>query len=205
MFKDGISAPGLTLKYMFQDLPNYFTIPDKRNNDLHRLLKENIVGGPSIVFHRYHERNVTTIRPAEYDDPIQCKKIIGFDANALYLWSIIQNMPTGHFARRTLETEFKRETPRRYECIAIQWLEWEARQSGLYVQHHGNNKEKKIGKYPVDGFCKETNTIFQFDRCLFHDHRCQLIPLNMPHMILVKHIIVLGSRTNSAAKESIND
>jgi len=40
MFKDGISVPGLTLKYMFQDLPNYFTIPDKRNNDLHRLLKE---------------------------------------------------------------------------------------------------------------------------------------------------------------------
>jgi hypothetical protein len=46
MFNDGISVPGRTLKYMFQDLPNYFTIPDKRNNDLHRLLKENIVGGP---------------------------------------------------------------------------------------------------------------------------------------------------------------
>ena len=61
--------PGLTLKYMFQDLPNYVTIPDKRNNDLHRLLKDNIVGGHSIVFYRYHERNVTTIRPAEYDDP----------------------------------------------------------------------------------------------------------------------------------------
>ena len=47
--------------------------------------------------------------------------------------------------------------------MAIQWIEWEARQSGLYVQHNGNNKEKKIGKYPVDDFCKETNTIFQFD------------------------------------------
>ena len=33
MFNDGISVPGLTLKYMFQDLPNYFTIPVKRNND----------------------------------------------------------------------------------------------------------------------------------------------------------------------------
>jgi hypothetical protein len=85
MFNDGISVHGLTLKYMFQDLPNYFTIPDKRNNDLHRLLKENIVGGTSIVFHRYHERNVTTITPAEYDDPIQCKKIIGFDANVVFM------------------------------------------------------------------------------------------------------------------------
>ena len=28
IFKDGISVPGLTLKYMFQDLPSYFTIPN---------------------------------------------------------------------------------------------------------------------------------------------------------------------------------
>jgi hypothetical protein len=42
---------------MFQDLPNYFTIPDKRNNDLHRLLKENILGDPSIVLHRYNEKS----------------------------------------------------------------------------------------------------------------------------------------------------
>jgi hypothetical protein len=30
MFKDGISVPGLTLKYMFQDLPDYFTLPMRR-------------------------------------------------------------------------------------------------------------------------------------------------------------------------------
>jgi hypothetical protein len=58
--------------------------------------------------------------------------------------------------------------------MAIQWLEWEARQSGFYVQHHGNDKEKKIGKYPVDGFCKETNTIFQFDGYLFNGHCFEL-------------------------------
>lgn len=58
--------------------------------------------------------------------------------------------------------------------MATQGLEWEARQSSFCVQHHGNNKEKKICKYPVDGFCKETNTIFQFDGCLFNGHRCEL-------------------------------
>jgi len=31
IFKDGISVPGLTLKYMFQDLPDYFTIPEEKN------------------------------------------------------------------------------------------------------------------------------------------------------------------------------
>ena len=62
IFKDDISVPGLTLKYMFQDLPDYYTLPDEKNKNLYQLYKNNIVGGPSIVFHRYHERDVTTIQ-----------------------------------------------------------------------------------------------------------------------------------------------
>jgi hypothetical protein len=97
MFKDGISVPGLTLKYMFQDLSDYFTVPDEKNKDLYDLYKNDIVGVPSIVFHRYHEKDKTFIRPAEYTDPKPCQLIYGVDANALYLWSIMQKMPTGHF------------------------------------------------------------------------------------------------------------
>jgi len=70
IFKDEISVPGLTLKYMFQDLPSYFTIPNEKNKDLYQLYKNNIVGGPSIVFHRYHERDVTTIRPRDYEETL---------------------------------------------------------------------------------------------------------------------------------------
>lgn len=52
MFKDGISVPRLTLTYMSQDLPVYFTLANKFNQDVYRLLKNIIVGGPSIVFQR---------------------------------------------------------------------------------------------------------------------------------------------------------
>jgi hypothetical protein len=45
---------------------------------------------------------------------------IGYDANALYLWSIMQEMPMGHFVRRKSENQFRRETPRRYEWMAIE-------------------------------------------------------------------------------------
>jgi hypothetical protein len=31
------------------------------------------------------QRDVTTIRPTDYEEPKACKKIIGYDANALYL------------------------------------------------------------------------------------------------------------------------
>ena len=42
-------------------------------------------------FTRYHEAFKTFIRGGNK----LCKKIIGYDANALYLWAISQFMPTG--------------------------------------------------------------------------------------------------------------
>ena len=44
-FKDGISVPGLTLLYLFNDLPSntFFTVFNKTNSDLHQLVKDNIL------------------------------------------------------------------------------------------------------------------------------------------------------------------
>ena len=54
-FKDGISVPGLTMKYLFKISPEAtFALFDEKNKDLHQTFKDNLVGGPSIVFHRYH-------------------------------------------------------------------------------------------------------------------------------------------------------
>ena len=114
MFKDGISVLGLILKYMFQDLPDYFTVLDEKNENLYDLCKNNFVGGPSIIFHRYHEKDKIFIRPAEYIDPKPWQLIYGVDANALYLWSM-HKMLTGQFVRRKREDWFKRQAPRRYE------------------------------------------------------------------------------------------
>ena len=52
MFKDGISVPGLSLLHLFNDLPNdtYFTVFNRTNSDLHKLVKDNIVGVPPSFF-----------------------------------------------------------------------------------------------------------------------------------------------------------
>ena len=64
MFKDGVSVPGLTLLYLFNELPSntFFIVFNQTNSDLHLLFKDNIVGGPTIIFHRYHDKDVTQIR-----------------------------------------------------------------------------------------------------------------------------------------------
>ena len=97
MFKDGVSVPGLTLLYLFNKLPSntFFTVFNQTNSDLHLHVKENIVRGPAIIFHRYHEKDVTKIRGEE-----TCRSIVGSDANALYLWALMQDMPTGWYTRR---------------------------------------------------------------------------------------------------------
>ena len=93
MLKDGVSVPGLTLKYLFNtmDKSTFFTLFNEKNADLQKLIKESIVGGPSIVFHRLQEAGVTKIREAEFGEAAKMTGItLGFDGNALYLWSLMQ-------------------------------------------------------------------------------------------------------------------
>ena len=106
LFKDGVSLPGLVLKYLMKGTDSDFylfdeedkiTNEDRKRNNLFYLLKDSIVGGPSIIFNRYHEANKTKIRNGDK----LCKKIIGYDANALYLWAIASSL---HPPRQTVHT-----------------------------------------------------------------------------------------------------
>ena len=166
IFKDGISVPGLTLLYLFNGLPpdtNFVTF-NQTKGDLHQLVKDNIVGGPAIIFHRYHEKGVTRIRGGEE----LCRAIVGYDANALYLWALMQDMPTGWYTRRREENGFRPQQAQPFGQMAVQWLNRESERTGLSIRHQANGREKRIGKLSVDGWCPETHTAYQFHGCYFH-------------------------------------
>ena len=95
IFKDGVSLPGLVLKYLMKSTDSKFSLFEQDDKDLYDLMKSGIVGGPSIIFKRYVEAGKTLIRNGSK----LCKKAIGYDANALYLWAISQWMPTGDYKR----------------------------------------------------------------------------------------------------------
>jgi len=76
----------------------------KEDNKLvYEKLKNNICGGLSLVFHRYHEKDKTYIQRCKYQNNKWqldskgnlVKNIVGFDATALYLWCLGQEMPCG--------------------------------------------------------------------------------------------------------------
>jgi len=101
--------------------------------------------------------------------------VLGVDANALYLWCVMQDMPIGHPIVRESENNFIPKSPRRQNSKAAHaWLDHVGRQLGIVIRHDRNYKEKRIGRHglPVDGYHEETNTVFQFHGCFWHGHPC---------------------------------
>ena len=150
------------MTFLFDTLPRdiYFTLFNQRHSHLHDLLRKGLTGGPSLIFHRHHEVGVTHIRHS-----LLCRAIVGYDANALWLWSISQNMPTGCYIYRTAESNFKPKQTRKYGQTSLAWLEWLSH-SQIFVLNTNlteKNRGSAIVIFPLtDGVqCQEehTNTV----------------------------------------------
>lgn len=83
------------------------------NPEIFKKIRESIVGGPSIVFHRLLEAGKTKVPTISYDEvtkqyhvkvngeTVQC--IVGYDATGLYLSCVGQELPCGPLAFDTRE------------------------------------------------------------------------------------------------------
>jgi len=174
IFKESISVPGVARKMIFETSKKAntsFSLIGKENEDLYHTIVANIVGGPSIIFNRFHMKDETFIRN---NHNFPCKRILGYDANSLYLFCIGDKMPAGGFIRRKCSNDFKPERRDKYEAM-FYWMDWLNTTQSTHIQHYRNNgKEKRIGPYLVDGFDNTTNTVFQYHGCFYHSHHCLL-------------------------------
>ena len=76
---------------------SFFCLFPKRHADLYKMLRKELTGGLSIVFCRYAAAGETQIRNHKISNLETTEKILGLDANSLYLHAIVQNNPTGYF------------------------------------------------------------------------------------------------------------
>ena len=95
ILKDAVTLPGVSLHYLLRGTIERGADLYSPGKEAYDMLKNAMVGGPSIVFKRYHEVGVTQIRSHRYTKTKTCKKIIGYDANALYLSTMLREMPCG--------------------------------------------------------------------------------------------------------------
>ena len=150
IFKTTISIPGVARALLFQTAREnhaHFSLFDGTQQELYKKFKDNITGGASLVFHRELEAGKTLLR----GNPNKiCKKIIGMDANALYLFAIAQDQPVGRCIVRREENNFRPEIRDKY-FSQFDYLDYTAEKEGIHIQHAMNGGEKMIGPYRLDG------------------------------------------------------
>ena len=165
-----------------------------KDEALHDLVKGNMVGGPSLVFHRYHRAGETYIRG---DPNYKCAKIEGYDTNALYPWCIAQEMLTGFPSVRRKENGF---AVRMHYPLALEWLTWIFHSDQRTICHRFNGGEKRIGvnRLAVDGWDAQNNTVYELDGCFWHGYSCHLTQhMNGFHPILQKTFDQLQAETRA--------
>ena len=55
-----------------------------------------------------------------------------------------------------------------FSKISIAWLDWLSARDGVNIKHALNGGEKTFPFGKVDGFCKESKTIYEFQGCFWH-------------------------------------
>ena len=168
LFKSAISIPGVARKMLFDSAFQnsvHFSLFDSKNSDLYQTFNDNIIGGPSIIFKRQEIVNETLIRGKK-----ECRNILGFDCNSLYLFALGRDMPTGSFIRR-LESEKFRPKKRDQYMDMFYWMDFISQKRNITIQHKLNSdKEFRIGHFLVDGIYE--NEVFEYNGCYFHCHDC---------------------------------
>ena len=170
LFKIAQSVPGIARHWLFEiarEARTSFALIHKDDDDLYYTLKANICGGPSIIFTRDAEVGRTTIKE---DSRKPCENIVGWDANALYLWAIGEPQPCGGYVRWKPDDDykFKAHSNLEYEDM-FHWMDYLQQSENIKILHQRNHSsEIRIGPYLVDGYDPETKTVYEFNGCYHH-------------------------------------
>ena len=147
-----------------------FTESDK---DLLEKVREDTVGGPSIVFTRKAVVDETFIRKSTN----LCKSIIGIDASQLYPYSMCQSMPTELYTRWNYDSESQKFKPRQnktrsFEKMVLSYFQ-QVRPECRIENNVATGRQKKIHCFRVDGICNLCYTVFEAMGCYFLCCPCQ--------------------------------
>ena len=107
--------------------------------ETYNLLKTGMAGGPAQVFTRYHGKDVTYIRSHIGREKL-CKKIIGYDANALYLYCSGDVMPCGKDKLTVIEKRYDKTQIQTFERNVLEDKFFGFAQVDIEVPHNLKDK-----------------------------------------------------------------
>ena len=173
MLKLGCTLPNLANICLHKSTDSKFypfTVSDK---DFLENIREDMVGGPSIVFTHKAVVDETFIHKSSN----LCESIVGIDASQLYPYSMCQPMPTGLYTRWEYDSEIKRFTARQnrsrsFENMALSYFEG-SRPDCKIESNVITGRQNKIDCLRVDGICYRCNTVFEALGCYYNYCPCQ--------------------------------
>ena len=139
---------------------------------MYQSVRNNIVGGPSMVFSRYEKINETAIN----DEKV--KSIVGYDANALYLSAIGGNMPTGSLTHYlcnnedTLVSEKSKFLQAERQYVAYISNNHHDQNPSCSVTTRFTNMRHQVRTLVPDAICVSCKVVWEFMGCHHHAHDC---------------------------------
>ena len=174
MLKLGCTLPNLANVCLHKSTDSKFYPFTESDKDLLEKIREDMFGGPSIVFTRKVVVQETFIRKSSH----LCKSVVGIDASQLYPHSMCQPMPTGLYTRWEHDSETKRFTARQnksrsFENMVMSYFQQSRPECKIESNLTTNGRQKKIDCFNVDGNCFLCNTVFEAMGCYYHYCPCQ--------------------------------
>ena len=173
MLKLGCTLPNLANISLHKSTSGKFYPFTETDKNLLQKIREDMVGGPSIVFTRKAVVDETFTRNSRNI----CKSIVGIDASQLYPYSMCQPMPTGLYTRWDDDTEsnkFKpqQNKPRNFENMVMSCFQRQ-RPDCKIESFYNTGTQKKFDCFKVDGFCAHCNNVFEAMGCFYHYCPCE--------------------------------
>ena len=167
------TLPNLAIVRLHKPTDSKFYPFTESDKDLLEKVREDMVGGPSIVFTRKAVVDKAFIRKSTY----LFKSIVGIDASQLYPYSMCQPMPTKLYTRWNYDTESQKFKPRQNETRSFENMGFsyfqQVRPESKVESNFTTGRQKKIDCFSVDGICYHCNTVFEAMGCYFQYCPCQ--------------------------------
>ena len=100
------------------------------------------------------------------------RKETGIDPfnKALTIASYCQEVYRTNFLKKDTMAIFyhDRQLKIKQSNVAVKWLSYISEKEDLCIQHARNGGEKRFGDYSLDGYCEETQTVYEFQGCFWH-------------------------------------
>ena len=141
MLKLGCTLPNLANICLHKTIDYKFYPFFSSDSDFLEKIREDMTGGPSIVFTRKVVANETFIRKSK----ILCKSIVGIDASQLYPYSMCQYMPTGSYTRWDYDEETQKFKARQNRVHVMVMSYFQATRPECKIEsYYLTGKQKKL-------------------------------------------------------------